>query len=328
MRSIRRSRAWYKFSRNPLSVIGLAIVGAILFGAAFAPWITPYPSHAGTFVDIVNAGKPPSAKHLFGTDTVGRDIFTRVVFAFRISLFLAVVVLSITVPLGVVAGLVAGYFPGWRDMAIMRVTDIFLSMPPLVLALAIMGLLAPSLTNAMMAVAAMWWPWYARLTYNVARQVATEGYVSAAEIVGASTAHILFREVLPNCAAPILTKISLDMGFVILIASSLSFLGLGVQPPTPDLGSMVAEGARYLPDLWWLAIFGDYALCKLTGFNSAEPRSGRDKREREAEHRVGTDWAPGARALRSAARRLPRRERVSAARQATPANPATFAERA
>ena len=268
MQRILRSRAWFKFSRNPLSAVGLAIVLAIVISAAFAPWVTPYPLHAGAFVDIVNAGKPPSAAHLFGTDTVGRDIFTRTIFAFRLSLFLAVVVLSITVPLGVVAGLVAGYFPGWRDMAIMRVTDVFLSMPPLVLALSIMGVLPPSLTNAMIAVAAMWWPWYARLTYNITRQVATEGYVAAAEVVGASTPHILFREILPNCAAPILTKITLDMGFVILIASSLSFLGLGVQPPTPDLGSMVAEGARYLPDLWWLAVFPGLAiLLSVLGFN-------------------------------------------------------------
>jgi peptide/nickel transport system permease protein len=268
MKHRRRSRAWYKFSRNPLSVVGLVIVGAILFGATFAPWVTPYPRHAGAFVDIVNAGKPPGAGHYFGTDTVGRDVFTRTVFAFRMSLLLAVVVLSITVPVGVVAGLVAGYFPGWRETAIMRVTDVFLSVPPLVLALAIMGLLRPSLTNAMMAVAAMWWPWYSRLTYNVTRQVATEGYVAAAEIVGASTWHILFREILPNCAPPILTKITLDLGFVILIASSLSFLGLGVQPPTPDLGSMVAEGARYLPDLWWLAIFPGLAiLIAVLAFN-------------------------------------------------------------
>jgi peptide/nickel transport system permease protein len=268
MRRIIRSHAWYKFSRNPLSAVGLVIVFAIVIGAALAPWITPYPLHAGAFVDIANAGKAPSFAHPFGTDTVGRDILTRTIFAFRLSLFLAAVVLSITVPIGVIAGLVAGYFPGWRDMAIMRVTDVFLSMPPLVLALSIMGLLPPSLTNAMIAVAAMWWPWYARLTYNITRQVATEGYVAAAEVIGASTPHILFREILPNCAAPILTKMTLDMGFVLLIASSLSFLGFGVQPPTPDLGSMVAEGARYLPDLWWLAVFPGLAiLVTVLGFN-------------------------------------------------------------
>ncbi len=261
-------RALHKFGRNPLSVVGLAIVGAILAGALLAPWITPYPQHAGGFVAIADASMPPSAAHWFGTDTVGRDVLTRTVFAFRMSLLLSVVVLVITVPVGVGAGLMAGYFQGWRETVIMRVTDVFLSMPPLVLALAIMGLMKPSLVNAMMAVAAMWWPWYARLAYNVTRQVATEGYVAAAEVVGAPAWHILLREILPNCAPPILTKVTLDFGFVILIASSLSFLGLGVQPPTPDLGSMVAEGARYLPDLWWLAIFPGLAiLMAVVGFN-------------------------------------------------------------
>jgi peptide/nickel transport system permease protein len=265
---LRAARFWYAFRRNPLSTVGLAIVAVILGGALFAPWLTPYPAHAGSFVDFANASMPPSLAHPFGTDPVGRDILTRIVFAFRTSLLLAIVVLSITVPTGVIAGLVAGYFPGWRETVIMRITDVFLSVPPLVLALAIMGLLSPSLTNAMIAVSAMWWPWYARLTYNVTRQVATEGYVTAAEVIGASTPHILFREILPNCAAPILTKVTLDLGFVILIASSLSFLGLGVQPPTPDLGSMVAEGARYLPDLWWLAIFPGLAiLVAVLGFN-------------------------------------------------------------
>ena len=265
---LRAARFWYAFRRNPLSTVGLAIVAVILGGALFAPWLTPYPAHAGSFVDFANASMPPSLAHPFGTDPVGRDILTRIVFAFRTSLLLAIVVLSITVPTGVIAGLVAGYFPGWRETVIMRITDVFLSVPPLVLALAIMGLLSPSLTNAMIAVSAMWWPWYARLTYNVTRQVATEGYVTAAEVIGASTPHILFREILPNCAAPILTKVTLDLGFVILIASSLSFLGLGVQPPTPDLGSMVAEGARYLPDVWWLAIFPGLAiLVAVLGFN-------------------------------------------------------------
>jgi peptide/nickel transport system permease protein len=265
---LRAARFWYAFRRNPLSTVGLAIVAVILVGAFFAPWLTPYPAHAGSFIDFANASMPPSLAHPFGTDPVGRDILTRIVFAFRTSLLLAIVVLSITVPTGVIAGLVAGYFPGWRETVIMRITDVFLSVPPLVLALAIMGLLSPSLTNAMIAVSAMWWPWYARLTYNVTRQVATEGYVTAAEVIGASTPHILFREILPNCSAPILTKVTLDLGFVILIASSLSFLGLGVQPPTPDLGSMVAEGARYLPDLWWLAIFPGLAiLVAVLGFN-------------------------------------------------------------
>ena len=131
-----------------------------------------------------------------------------------------------------------------------------------------MGVLEPTLTNAMLAVTAMWWPWYARLVYAISRSEREEGYVLAAEVIGASTRHIVFREILPNCLPAIITKMTLDMGFVIIIASSLSFLGLGVQPPTPDLGSMVAEGARYLPDSWWLTVFPGLAiLVAIFGFN-------------------------------------------------------------
>jgi peptide/nickel transport system permease protein len=265
---VRLSRTWRRFARNPLSVVGLALMATIVAAALLAPWITPYREHAGAVVDIADAGKPPSARHALGTDTVGRDVLTRIAYAYRLSLLLGIVVLGLATPVGVVVGLLAGYLGGWRETVLMRITDVFLSIPPLVLALAILGFLRPSLTNAMIAVSVMWWPWYARLTYNVTRQVATEGYVTAAEVVGASTLHIVFREILPNCAAPIVTKMTLDLGFVILIGSSLSFLGLGVQPPTPDLGSMVAEGAKYLPDLWWLAVFPGLAiLVAVLAFN-------------------------------------------------------------
>ena len=150
----------------------------------------------------------------------------------------------------------------------MRLTDIFLAIPPLVLAMAIMGFLPATLTNAMLAVTVMWWPWYTRLVYNVVRSEAREGYVLAAEVIGASSPHVMFREILPNCAPAVLTKLTLDIGFVVLMVSSLSFLGLGVQPPTPDLGSMVADGAKYMPDAWWLSIFPALAIMVLVlGFN-------------------------------------------------------------
>ncbi len=263
-----RSRGWYKFSRNKLSVFGLVLVICSISMAALAPVITPYPKHAGPFVDFANATKPPSADHWFGTDVIGRDIFSRVVFGYQVSLKLAVIVLAIAVPLGVLPGLIAGYFGGWWETVIMRVTDVFLSVPPLVLALAIMGFLQPTLTNAMIAISAMWWPWYARLLYNLTRQIKNEDYVTAAEVVGASHWHILLREILPNCVPSLLTKMTLDMSFVILLAAGLGFLGLGVQPPTPELGSMVAEGANYLPSLWWLPVFSGLAiLIAVLGFN-------------------------------------------------------------
>jgi peptide/nickel transport system permease protein len=258
--SLFRSRSWFRFSRNPLSVTGLVLLVLVVGAALLAPWVTPYPAHADKFIDFANASQAPSSKNLLGTDTIGRDVLTRVIFGYRVSLQLGIVVLLLAVPVGVLLGLLAGYFGGRIETAIMRVTDVFLALPPLVLALAVLGFLQPTLTNAMIAITVMWWPWYTRLVYSLVRSVRVEGFVTAAEVIGASRSHILFREILPNCAPSILTKMTLDMGFVILIGSSLSFLGLGVQPPTPDLGTMVAEGAKYLPDLWWIPVFPGLAI--------------------------------------------------------------------
>ena len=263
-----KSRNWYKFSKNPLSVLGLLIVILIVLMAVFANYLTPYPEHAGPFVDIPNKIKPPSSTYFFGTDKIGRDTFSRIIFGYRTSLILGVIVLCIAVPIGTSLGLVAGYFGGKIDAIIMRITDIFLSIPPLVLALSIMAFLKPTLTNAMIAVSMMWWPWYTRLIYNLTRSIKNEGFVISSRIVGASHFHIIFREILPNCSASLITKITLDMGFVILIGSSLSFLGLGVQPPTPDLGTMVSQGSKYLPDIWWLSVFPGLAILVIVlGFN-------------------------------------------------------------
>lgn len=262
-------RNWYKFSRNPLSTIGLVIVLVIIISAIFAPWIAPSPEHAGPFVDFENAGQPPSLQHLGGTDNMGRDIFSRIIFAFRGVLIMAIVVLGLAVPVGVLLGLIGGYFQGgWIDTVIMRITDIFLAVPPLILALAIASMLEPNLMNAMIAVTVMWWPWYTRLLYGTASSIKNEYFVIAAELTGASKFHIIFREILPNCLSPIFTKMALDVGWVILIAASLSFVGLGQQPPTPALGQMVADGARYMPSFWWMTIFPGLAIVLvLVGFN-------------------------------------------------------------
>lgn len=253
---------------SPLSIAGVALVAVVVLSAISADIIAPFPEHRGAVVDFTNFNQPPEWPNIMGTDLVGRDIFSRILYAYRISLILAVVVLALAMPVGVTVGLLAGYFGGWRRYALMRLTDVFLSIPPLVLAMSIMGVLEPTLMNGMMAVTVMWWPWYARLVYNITLAEREEGYVLAAEVIGASSAHIMFREILPNCVPAVLTKMTLDIGFVILIASSLSFLGLGVQPPTPDLGSMVAEGAKYLPDSWWLTVFPGLAiLVAVFGFN-------------------------------------------------------------
>lgn len=259
---------WYRFSRNPTAVIGALIVLLCITLAILAPLITPYPEHAGSFVDFRNRHQPPSWQHLFGTDNVGRDNFTRVIFGLRVSLALAFVVLIIAVPFGAVMGLLAGYYGGWTEIVIMRLTDIALAIPPLVMALAVAAVAAPSLFNAMLAISALWWTWHTRLIYSITRQIRSQEFVEAAETLGASKAHILFREILPNCVSALAVKVSLDAGFVILIGASLSFLGLGIQPPTADLGTMVAAGAEYLPDYWWESMLPAAAILFVAlGFN-------------------------------------------------------------
>jgi len=263
-------KQWYKFSKNPLSVIGLIVVIAVIFSAIFARYIVPYPEDAETYqTHLERINQPPSRDFLFGTDRSGLDVFSRVIFGFRYSLMMAAVILALVVPPGVVLGLIAGYYAGtWIDTVIMRITDIFLGVPPLVLALAICSVLTPNIFNAMMAVSLMWWPWYSRLVYSLASSLKNEYFVQAAEIIGARTHHIIFREILPNCLAPILTKITLDVGWVILIGASLSFLGLGAPAPTPDLGTMVADGRNYIATQWWMSTFPALAIVIIIlGFN-------------------------------------------------------------
>ena len=263
-----RWRTWRQFARSVLSVIGLVLVIVIVLVAVFAPYVAPFPHHAGTFTNFAAASQPPGAKYWLGTDSIGRDVLSRIIFGFRTSLMLGVVVLAIAVPLGTLAGLVAGYARGAVDSVIMRVTDIFLSIPTLVLAMTILGLFRPSQALAMVAVSAVWWPWYARLVYGLVRSIRLQGFVMAAEVIGAPRWRILLSEILPNCAPSILTKTSLDMGLVILLGASLSYIGLGAPPPTPDLGTMVADGASLLPDVWWLSVMSGLAVFLVVlGFN-------------------------------------------------------------
>ena len=260
--------AWYRFSTNPAALIGAAIVISVIVGAVFAPWLAPSPQSAGAHVDFMNRHSPPSAEFLMGTDNVGRDIFSRVLFGYRVSLGLAVGVLGVAVPFGVLLGLTAGYFGGWTEWAIMRFTDVMLAIPPLAMALAITAVLSPNLVNAMIAITLLWWTWHTRLIFRIAKGQMAEDYVEAAKVAGASHLHIIFRELLPNCISAIAVKTSLDAGFVILFGAALSFLGLGVQPPTPDLGTMVSTGSEYLPEYWWEALMPGLAiLYAILGFN-------------------------------------------------------------
>ena len=263
-----RQMAFYRFKSNPLALIGGFIVISVAIAAIFAPYLAPSPESAGSFVDFRNRHSPPSWQNPMGTDNVGRDILSRVIYGYRVSLGLVIGVLGIAVPFGVILGLVAGYFGGWIETIIMRFTDVMLALPPLAMALAITAVLSPNLINAMVAITMLWWTWHTRLIYRIVKSQMNEDYVEAALVAGASHSHILFKELLPNCFSAVAVKISLDAGFVILFGAALSFLGLGVQPPTPDLGTMVATGSEYMPEMWWQAVMPGLAiLYAILGFN-------------------------------------------------------------
>ena len=259
----------YKFKRNPFSVVGLALVCLCLLFAVFAEMLAPYPDHITGFVDFSKARIPPCAAHWFGTDMYGRDVLSRVLYCFRGAIVMGGVVLAISVPIGTTMGLLAGYHKGtWVETVIMRITDVFLSIPPLVLALSIAAMITRGLMGAMVAVTTTWWTWYCRMVYGNAISISEEYFVKYAELTGASKGHILWREIFPSTLTTILTKAALDFGFVILLGASLSYAGLGEQPPTPAFGTMISEGAKFLPDIWWATLFPALGIvfCIL-GFN-------------------------------------------------------------
>ena len=183
---------WHRFSRNPTAVIGTVIVIVVVLAAVFAPWIAPYPSHVGSIVNFRARHLPPSSQYWFGTDNVGRDIFTRVLFGYRVSLMLAAVVLAFAVPVGAALGLIAGYFGGWAEIIIMRLTDIALAIPPLVMALAVTAVLTPNLTHAMLAIAALWWTWHTRLIFSITRTLRGQEFVEAAQILARAGSTFFF----------------------------------------------------------------------------------------------------------------------------------------
>ncbi|MWV39778.1 ABC transporter permease [Natrialba sp. INN-245] len=263
---LRRSAS--RFAENKLSVVGLIMI-LLIFGAGlFAPFLAPHPGDAGDEVHFEQQSQAPSFEHPLGTDTAGRDIFSRILFGARISLLLGVTVLSIAVTIGVTLGLIAGYLGGWPNMVIMRTTDVFLSIPPILLALAVNAALGQSLWYTMIALSFAWWTWYARLAQGEVLSIKEEEYVEVSESLGAGWVRVIFKEILPNIVAPITVKATLDMGFVILVGAGLSFLGLGAQPPTPDWGAMIANGRDYVTNYWWIATFPGLAISfTVLGFN-------------------------------------------------------------
>ena len=245
---------------NPLIATGGAIALLIVLIAVVAPLVVPYPADAGAATHPEMALQAPSAQHLFGTDQVGRDLFSRVLAGARVSPVVALFVLVISCVVGISLGVLAGYFGGITDEIIMRITDIFLAFPPLLLALAFATVLPANLTSLTIAIAISWWPWYTRLVRGQAASVAGRPYVEACRALGIPSWRILLRHVLPNSVTPVIVQVSLDVGGVILTASALSFLGLGAQDPTPDWGLMVAEGQNYFITQWWLVTFPGLAI--------------------------------------------------------------------
>jgi peptide/nickel transport system permease protein len=242
---------------NPLSAMGLALVVFAIAVALAAPLIAPAdPLAMAPRLRLA----PPSLAHWMGTDDGGRDILSRVIFGARASLLTALGILAMASVVGAAIGLAAGYFGGWVDEILMRVTDMFLAFPALVLAMAMAAALGPSLFNATVATAVVWWPWYARLVRGQTLHLKHEAFVESARVSGASVLRITILHILRNCLTPIIVQVSLDIGYAILTLSSLSFIGLGAQPPAPEWGSMVSLGRDYFLEQWWMVTFPGLAI--------------------------------------------------------------------
>ncbi len=263
----RRSARWenfrrgvYRFRSNTLSMVGLCMLLIVIVIAFIAPMIVPYPEDSIGATHVLERFQSPSKAHFFGTDKIGRDIFSRVFMGTGLALQVGIVIISIAATIGVTLGAVAGYFGRWIDDLIMRITDIFLAVPALVLAIAITAALGKGITNVMIGISLVWWPGFARLTRSLVLSLKEEAFVEAANGIGASHARILFRHILPNAVSPIIVKMSTDFGFAVLTAAALGFIGLGAQPPTPEWGAMINDGRAYFPSEWWVATFPGLAI--------------------------------------------------------------------
>lgn len=250
----------YLLKRNTLTTIALYVILAIALCAVLSPFVIPYPEHVSDEAFVANKFSPPSRKHLFGTDEIGRDVFSRVLYGTRVSVTTGMIAVGIAVLIGVPLGAVAGFFGGTTDEIIMRITDVFLSFPPLLLAIVLVSFLKPNLTNATLAISATWWPWYTRLVRGQAISLKERPFIRAAEAIGTPNHKIILRHILPNTISPVIVQASMDMGGVILTIASLSFLGLGAQPPIPEWGLMISISRNYFPEIWWGSLFPGVAI--------------------------------------------------------------------
>jgi len=251
--------------RNRLALVGWLIVLVLLFAAVFAPWVAPYAPEEQFSTD---ARQPPSLQYIFGTDTIGRDIFSRVIYGARVSLFVGLASMAMATLLGVSIGLLSGYYGGWLDTVLMRSMDALLAFPAILLAIFIVAVLGPSLVNAVLAVGVVYTPTFARLTRASALSIREQEYLEAARAVGMRNLPIMLRVILLNSLSPIVVQFSLGIGYAILVEAGLSFLGLGVQPPTPAWGSMLGAGRNYMSFAPWLTTFPGLAIfVTVLGFN-------------------------------------------------------------
>ncbi len=256
---------FYVVRKSPLAAVGGVVVVAFLLMAAFGKYVTPYDPIE---TEIANRFQSPSFEHWCGTDKLGRDVFSQILYGARYSLKVGIFVLIIAVPLGVFLGGVAGLLGGWFDELIMRVTDIFLAFPYLLLAMSFSAALGPSLENAMIALSLVWWPPYTRLIRGQALSVRESAYIEAAHSMGEGRLSIIFRHLLPNCLSPVLVTFTLDMGAIVLATAALSFLGFGAQPPLPEWGRLISDGRIYLFQAWWVPTFPGLAIAAtVLGFN-------------------------------------------------------------
>lgn len=262
---LRKRRRMPVLLRSPLTVAGLIVMAVFVLVALAAPVVAPYEPNKQALSQRL---KPPTAQHLFGTDSLGRDVLSRVIWGARISLTIGLIVVISATLFGTLIGLVAGYFGGWLDDALMRITDIFFAFPSLILAMAIAAALSPSLNTAMIAIAVVTWPVYARLVRGQVLSLRKREFVEAAESVGASGARIIRKHLLPNSLSPLLVQASFDLGGAILIAAGLSFIGFGAQPPLAEWGVMISDGRKYVTTHPWLPLFPGLAiLFTVAAFN-------------------------------------------------------------
>jgi peptide/nickel transport system permease protein len=258
--------AWRRFTANRLAVVGLLIILGLVFLAAFAPLLAPHSPYVG---DLANARLlTPAPGHWLGTDDQGRDILSRLIYGSRLTLQVVLLVAIIAAPLGLLVGTVAGYAGGWVDAVLMRITDIFLAFPKLVLALAFVAALGPGIGNAIIAIAITSWPPYARIARAETLTVRNSDYILAVQLMGASPWRIVLRHIMPLCISSLIVRVTLDMAGIILTAAGLGFLGLGAQPPLPEWGAMIASGRRFILDQWWVAAMPGFAILVVSlGFN-------------------------------------------------------------